>query len=87
MSNFTDQVNPFKAASSFNKSNDRERTFPIIGELIQASCIDLLDELRHTRQAILTSPIAKELDALLGRYPFDQRRQLEPDGEVSEQRN
>jgi hypothetical protein len=44
MSNFTDQVNPFVAASSFNKSNAREKTFGIMGELIQFSCIDLLDE-------------------------------------------
>lgn len=76
MSSFSDQVNPFKAASSFNKSNDRERTFPIIGELIQASCIDLLDDLRETRKEILASPLAKELDLELGRFPFDQKEAL-----------
>ena len=73
MSNFSDQVNPFQAASSFNKSNDRERTYPIIGELIQASCIDLLDDLTTTRKLILTSPRAAALDAQLGRFPFDQK--------------
>jgi spermidine/putrescine-binding protein len=76
MSNFTDQVNPFKAASSFNKRNEREKTFPIIGELIQASCIDPLDDLALTRKTILASPAAATLDARLGRFPFDQKEAL-----------
>ena len=76
MTNFTDQVNPFQAASSFNKSNDREKTFPILGELIQASCIDLLDDLRDTRKLILQSPDSSQLDAKLGRFPFDQKEAL-----------
>lgn len=78
MTNFTDQVNPFVAASSFNKSNAREKTFGIMGELIQFSCIDLLEELRETRKAILAPPPAraKELDAQLGRFPFEEAEAL-----------
>lgn len=76
--NYTDQVNPFVAASSFNKSNVREATFPILGELIQASCIDLLDDLVSTRRILLASPTqAAELDARLGRFPFDQKEAKE----------
>jgi iron(III) transport system substrate-binding protein len=76
MSNFTDQVNPYRAAGGFNKSNQREKTFSILGELIQVSCINLLDDLRSTRQAILRSPRATELDAQLGMFPFDQKEAL-----------
>ncbi len=76
MTNFTDQVNPFEAASSFNKSNAREKTFGIMGELIQFSCIDLLDELREMRKVILASPQAKELDARLGQFPFEEPEAL-----------
>lgn len=76
MTNFTDPVNPFVAASSFNKSNAREATFPILGDLIQASCIDLLDELQLTREMILKSSYVDQLDAHLGRFPFDQREAL-----------
>lgn len=76
MSAFTDPVNPYTAASSFNKSNAREKTFGILGELMQFSCIDLLDDLRETRKVILASPRARELDARLGRFPFDQKEAL-----------
>jgi spermidine/putrescine-binding protein len=76
MSNFTDQVNPFQTPGKFNKSNAREKTFPILGELIQASCINLLGDLRDTRQIILHSPRAAELDAKLGTFPFDQKEAL-----------
>jgi iron(III) transport system substrate-binding protein len=71
--NFTDHDNPFTSSGGFNKSDAREQTFSILGELIEASCLDPLDELRATRQAILASPRAKELDAKLGVFPFDQR--------------
>jgi ABC-type Fe3+ transport system substrate-binding protein len=72
MSNFTDQVNPFAAGEAFNKQQKREDpTFGIIGELIQASCINNLEDLRETRQVILKSPRADELDARLGKFPFD----------------
>lgn len=74
--NFTDPVNPYATAGGFNKSNTREKTFPILGELIQASCIDLLDELRETRRMILASPRAAALDAKLGVFPFDQKEAL-----------
>jgi ABC-type Fe3+ transport system substrate-binding protein len=74
--NFTDPVNPYKTAGGFNKSNAREKTFGIIGEFIQASCIDLLDDLRETRRVILASPHAVELDAKLGVFPFDQKEAL-----------
>ncbi|HSV15072.1 MAG TPA: extracellular solute-binding protein [Tepidisphaeraceae bacterium] len=76
MSNFTDPVNPYTAAGGFNKSPAREKTFGIIGELIQASCIDPLDDLRETRRIILASPRAAELDAKLGMFPFDQKEAL-----------
>lgn len=77
MSDFVMPMNPFVAASRFNKSSARQGTWRIFGELIQMSCIDLLDELVQTRQAILRSPRARELDARLARFPFDQREALE----------
>lgn len=73
---FTDRVNPFVSSGNFNKSNAREKTFSILGELIQVSCINLLDDLRATRQAILRSPRAAELDNRLGVFPFDQKEAL-----------
>ncbi len=73
---FTDQVNPFAQTANFNTSRQRTRTFPILGILIQASCMDLLSELRDTRAAVLASPRAAELDAQLGRFPFDQAEAL-----------
>jgi iron(III) transport system substrate-binding protein len=73
---FTDQVNPFRSASEFNTSNARKRTFGIIGDLIQMSMIDLLDDLRDTRASILKSPRAAELDAKLGTFSFDQAEAL-----------
>jgi ABC-type Fe3+ transport system substrate-binding protein len=73
---FTDKVNPFKESAGFNKSIAREKTFGILGELIQYSCIDLLDDLRETRAAVLASPRAAELDQKLGRFPFDQKEAL-----------
>jgi ABC-type Fe3+ transport system substrate-binding protein len=76
MTNFTDPVNPFEESSSFNTSPARTKTFGIIGELIQASCMDVLDELKETRAEILASPNAASLDALLGKFPFDQREAL-----------
>ncbi|HTL30868.1 MAG TPA: extracellular solute-binding protein [Tepidisphaeraceae bacterium] len=74
--NFTDKVNPFTESGGFNKSNAREATFGILGELIQFSCMDLLDDLRETREAILASPISEELDKQLGRFPFNQKEAL-----------
>jgi iron(III) transport system substrate-binding protein len=74
--NFTDKVNPFLAAQGFNTSTARKKTFPILGELMEFSCIDLLDELRATRAAIERSPHARELDAQLGRFPFDQKEAI-----------
>jgi ABC-type Fe3+ transport system substrate-binding protein len=73
---FTDRVNPYENSGDFNTSRDRTRTFSIIGELIQMSCIDLLDELRDTRAAVLASSRAKELDDQLGTFPFDQTEAL-----------
>jgi iron(III) transport system substrate-binding protein len=70
--NFIDPVNPYQMAGGFNKSPAREKTFAIIGELIELSCMDLLDDLRATRAAILRSPRRDELEAKLGRFPFDQ---------------
>ena len=76
MTHFADRVDPYRAAGGFNKSSAREKTWGILGDLIQMSCIDALEELRDTRQAILASPRAAELDAKLGRFPFDQREAL-----------
>lgn len=76
MSDFTDKVNPFAMVGAFNKVNERERTFSVVGDLLQASCIDLLDELRATRARIRLSPDAGSLDAKLGRFPFDQQEAL-----------
>lgn len=71
LSNFTDPVNPFSGNLAFDTSNARRRTFPILGELIRMSCIDLLDELRETRAAIERAG-RKDLEAKLGVFPFDQ---------------
>jgi iron(III) transport system substrate-binding protein len=77
MSDFTDKDDPFKSAGGFNKSDAREKTFGIIGELIETSCMDCLEELRDTRRAILASPkAAKALDQKLGMFPFDQQEAL-----------
>ncbi len=76
VANFTDQVNPYAAAGGFNKSNAREQTFKILGELIQASCMNCLEDLRETRKEILASSRAAELDDDLGTFPFDQQEAL-----------
>jgi len=73
---FTDRVNPYENSGDFNTSRARTKTFSIIGELIQMSCIDLLDDLCETRAAILASPRAKELDEKLGTFPFGQPEAL-----------
>ncbi|MEA2709619.1 MAG: iron(III) transport system substrate-binding protein [Phycisphaerales bacterium] len=73
---FTDKVNPYESSGGFNTSRERTKTFSIIGELIQMSCIDLLDDLRETRAKLLASSRSKELDAKLGIFPFDQQEAL-----------
>ena len=75
MSSFTDPVNPFTGNLAFEVSNVRMRTFNILGELIRMSCIDLLDELRETRQAIDRAG-RKDLEAKLGTFHFDQAEAL-----------
>lgn len=72
----TDRAQPFTTARGFNKLNARERTYAILGELIQACCIDLLAELRQTRDVISASPRRQELERRLGTFPFDQREAL-----------
>jgi hypothetical protein len=79
--NFTDHVDPYQASGSFNKNSNREATFTILGELIEFSCMDTLDELRAAREAIAKSPRAKELDARLGTFPFDQKEAIRRAGE------
>ncbi|HEY1629223.1 MAG TPA: extracellular solute-binding protein [Tepidisphaeraceae bacterium] len=74
--NFTDNVDPFVSASQFNSSNSRKKTFEFLGDLMQYSMMDLLDDLRETRKEILASPRAAELDAKLGTFPFDQAEAL-----------
>ena len=71
--NMTDTAQPFTVAAQFNSSAIRERTFGVIGELIQACCLDLLEELRQTRDALAPRG---SLDASLGAFPFDQREAL-----------
>jgi spermidine/putrescine-binding protein len=73
---FADKVNPFTSAAEFNTSNARKRTFGILGELIQMSMIEPLEELQETRAAIAASPRAAELDAKLRMFPFDQNEAL-----------
>jgi iron(III) transport system substrate-binding protein len=70
--NFTDKVNPFTTAAGFNTRKDRTDTKRFLGPMIQASCIDLLDELRGTRRAIEASPRAAELTAKLAEFPFGE---------------
>jgi len=76
MTGFTDPVNPFEQTTSFNTSRSRTATFGIIGELVQASCMDVLEDLRETRAEILASNKAADLDAKLGVFPFDQQEAL-----------
>jgi hypothetical protein len=73
---FTDSVNPYASSGGFNTSRARTKTFAIVGEFVEMSCIDLLEDLRETRAAILGSPRAQELDAKLGTFPFDQQEAL-----------
>jgi iron(III) transport system substrate-binding protein len=71
----TDSINPFKSTSTFNKSMAREGTFGIIGELIEFSCMDLLDDLSETRREIFAHN-RPDLDARLGKFPFGQKEAL-----------
>ncbi|QOV90433.1 ABC transporter substrate-binding protein [Humisphaera borealis] len=73
---FTDKVNPFLIAGTFNTRRERTGTFKTLGDQIQVSCIDVLAELRETRKLILASPAAVELDKKLGTFPFDQKEAL-----------
>jgi iron(III) transport system substrate-binding protein len=70
------KANPFSAAAGFNTSAARKRTFRILGEMIEFSCMDVLEDLRETRRLILESPRAAELDAKLGKFPFGQEEAL-----------
>ena len=72
---FADHDNPFTESGGFNKSPGRQGTFNILGELIAASCIDPLDELRECRRAIIAHHRA-DLDARLGLFPYDQAEAL-----------
>jgi ABC-type Fe3+ transport system substrate-binding protein len=74
---FTDDAKPFAAVQGFNASAARQKTFPILGDLIDASCMSVLRELRATRAAVLESPEAPILDQYIGIFPFDQKRALE----------
>src|SRR5204863_7336032 len=74
-SNFADDIDPFSGNVGFATSNQRKRTFVILAKLIELSCIDLLEELRQTRQAIVRAR-RDDLDARLGTFPFDQREAI-----------
>jgi spermidine/putrescine-binding protein len=75
LSNFTDPINPYAGTVGFETDNRRKGTFVILGELIQMSCIDLLDELKQTRRVILEAG-RTDLDEKLGTFPFDQAEAL-----------
>ncbi len=75
MRHFTEPINPYSGTVGFETDNLRKKTFTILGELIQMSCIDLLDELRDTRRAIVAAG-RDDLDARLGMFPFDQKEAL-----------
>jgi ABC-type glycerol-3-phosphate transport system substrate-binding protein len=66
---------PFTAAGTFNAKRSREKTFGILPMLIQSSCMDTLDELRAARAAIIAGG-RSDLDARLGKFPFDQLEAL-----------
>jgi hypothetical protein len=70
--NFTDFTNPYTTAGGFNTQPGRRAAFGLMDELIALCCIDLLPELRDTRQAIVESPRAAQLDAKLGMFPVTQ---------------
>ena len=72
---FADHDDPFTESGGFNKSDAREKTFGILGQLIEASCVDPLDELRACRMAILAHHRA-DLDAKLAVFPYDQKEAL-----------
>lgn len=69
-------VNPYDVKFAFRSEASRKGTFNILGDLIEVSCMNLLDELRETRRAIVASPKRAELEARLGRFPFDQKEAL-----------
>jgi len=75
LTNFTDKVDVFRSAGTFNSQRSRTKTWGIIDVLIQVSCMDLLDDLRATRKAI-TDAGRNDLDARLGIFPFDQQEAL-----------
>jgi ABC-type Fe3+ transport system substrate-binding protein len=73
--NFTDHVDPFGGNFGFTTSARRKQTFVVLARLIQLSCIDLLDELRATRQSIIQAQ-RPDLDRQLGTFPFDQQEAI-----------
>jgi iron(III) transport system substrate-binding protein len=80
MSDFTDRDDPYKSAAGFNKDSKRERTFGILGDLIDCSCVDCLPELQRTRKAIESvkdTKRRKQLEEQLGTFPFDQKVALQ----------
>ena len=70
--NFTEFTNPFTIAGGFNTKPSRRAAFGLMDELIASCCIDLLPDLRQTRQEIVASPHAARLDAKLGTFPVTQ---------------
>ncbi|MGH7177250.1 MAG: ABC transporter substrate-binding protein, partial [Tepidisphaeraceae bacterium] len=61
--NFTDPVDPFTTTFAYISDPHRKRTFNILGDLIEVSCINLLEDLRATRRAINASPRRAQLEA------------------------
>ena len=70
-------MNPFAAAAGFNTSPPRRKTFAILADLIDASCMEPLDELRETRKLILASSAKVRLQRTLGEFPFDQKHAIQ----------
>jgi ABC-type Fe3+ transport system substrate-binding protein len=75
LTHFTDPVDVFRAAGTFNSQRSRTRTWGIIDVLIEVSCMDLLEDLRETRKVILAAG-RDDLDQKLGIFPFDQDEAL-----------
>jgi hypothetical protein len=73
------KANPFKAGRAVQHIFVPEEDVPRSRRPVQMSCMDVPGDLRQTRQVILASPRAAELDAKLGTFPFDQQEALRRD--------
>jgi iron(III) transport system substrate-binding protein len=78
VNNLQDPESPFTSSAGFNKSSKREDpTFRIMGELIQCSCVNNLDELRAARQAIEASPNRAALEAKFAMFSVSEAEAIQ----------